>query len=82
MNGFDYEGWWIAGTNLHEDPTSNQSYVWFTTGDPFKYTYWDSYQPDNHEKKEHCVQVVQHNLKWNDIDCEVKMFFICQKRDY
>lgn len=65
---------WTAGTNFQR----NKSNLWFTTAESFSYNNWKADQPDI--INEHCVHISNYNNKgWNDLNCESKIFFICQK---
>ncbi|KAF7274814.1 hypothetical protein GWI33_012516 [Rhynchophorus ferrugineus] len=85
-NGYIY-GYWLAGTNLGDG-----SYYWATTGRKVIYTNWLSGQPDNaimeynNKEGEHCIQLGMptYSLKpngWNDLGCECKLSYICQKEE-
>ncbi|CAG9838542.1 unnamed protein product [Diabrotica balteata] len=67
--------WWIAGTRLLDD-----TWTWFTNGQPIEYTKWDKNQPDNINEK--CINLQHTNengLFWNDINCNEQFPFICEK---
>lgn len=53
-----------------------------STGRTVTYTKWHTGQPDN--VNEMCIQLIQNRnegLFWNDFNCEVKLFFICERYD-
>lgn len=74
----DTRYFWTAGTNLQQEKSSKKHHVWFTTAETFSYSNWNPGQPDNNQGNEHCVHL-WNNGGWNDLNCETKMFFICQK---
>uniref|UniRef100_A0A6P7GSU3 Uncharacterized protein LOC114341761 n=1 Tax=Diabrotica virgifera virgifera TaxID=50390 RepID=A0A6P7GSU3_DIAVI len=67
--------WWTAGTRLLDD-----TWTWFTNGQPIEYTRWDKNQPDNVNEK--CINLQHTNengLFWNDLTCTDQLPFICEK---
>ncbi|XP_072392015.1 uncharacterized protein [Diabrotica undecimpunctata] len=67
--------WWTAGTRLLDD-----TWTWFTNGQPVGYTKWDKGQPDNINEK--CINLQHTNengLFWNDLNCNDQHPFICEK---
>ncbi|XP_031622637.1 collectin-10-like isoform X2 [Contarinia nasturtii] len=75
---------WIGGTDMG-DKQSN--YFWTANGCDFKdgFTNWDSHEPNNGypypSGREHCTEI-NRNGKWNDQDCLVEIYFVCQKNDF
>lgn len=54
-------------------------FVWSDKGNNFTLTNWQNNQPDNNGEKEHCVEMIAFNGKWNDRPCSAKIPFVCEK---
>ncbi|XP_018577179.1 macrophage mannose receptor 1-like [Anoplophora glabripennis] len=67
---------WTSGCRL----LNGKNLVWLSTGRTVEYTNWLPGQPDN--VNEMCIELVlnrNEGLFWNDFNCEVKIFFICER---
>ena len=60
------------------DDKSNEGGWEWLDGSPVKYVNWDSNEPDDNFGGEDCVSL-RRNGKWNDIPCNYKGRFICEK---
>lgn len=67
------ENFWLSGADLgHEGRFS-----WYSTGDLFEYRNFRTTQPDNHNKKEHCIEFSYYGA-WNDVPCDSNYYYICE----
>ncbi|XP_018573830.1 macrophage mannose receptor 1 [Anoplophora glabripennis] len=72
------DGFWSSGSKL----VDGKNIIWLSTGRMADYTNWMPNQPDN--AKEMCIELVQRRndgLFWNDLNCDDKLFFICEQND-
>ena len=69
------KSYWIAGNDIKKEGRwVNQA------GKSLKYTFWNKGEPNNYGKKEDCIEVGHHGgFKWNDINCNSKYHFICER---
>lgn len=81
MKGTGLSYFWTSGNDLAE----NRNFFWMSTGEPFTYTGWLRNEPNDVTSKEHCVHIWQNDdddggsYGWNDLNCNVEMYFICQR---
>ncbi|KAL9701597.1 hypothetical protein quinque_005038 [Culex quinquefasciatus] len=73
---------WVGASDLADEG----SFHWHGTGRRVVYSNWADRQPDNGEKIEHCVEAGLHEYyrlsmkwQWNDRDCKVNRYFVCEK---
>lgn len=66
---------WIGGSDQQVEGV----FVWSDKGNNFTLTNWQNNQPDNNGEKEHCVEMIAFNGKWNDRPCSAKIPFVCEK---
>ena len=69
---------WLGG---YEKNDVEGAWTW-TDGFPFTcYTDWGQGQPDNYNKDEHCMCLMdsRYNGKFNDLPCHQKKKFLCKK---
>ena len=61
------------------DNAQNRNFLWQTNNEALSYTDWDSNgtQPNNAGGDEHCVGL-NRNIKWDDINCDLKHEYLCQ----
>lgn len=66
---------WIGGSSL-----GDTSYYWVNNGAPFSYTNWNTGEPNNVGNMENCATIAAGtDLRWNDIDCNTNLRFICER---
>ncbi|XP_041838336.1 CD209 antigen-like protein E [Melanotaenia boesemani] len=66
------------------DSTKKRNWKW-VDGTPLTKSYWGPGEPNRFEgKNESCVEIRFHEIEnsWNDIPCEDKNFWICEKNVY
>ncbi|XP_030760126.1 C-type Lectin CRL-like [Sitophilus oryzae] len=71
---------WLGGTRLGS--RNKNEFLWLTTGQHFHYTNWHPNQPDNYDNKEECLQLAYYSndkYLWNDMRCDLKMKYVCQR---
>ncbi|ESO94148.1 hypothetical protein LOTGIDRAFT_161348 [Lottia gigantea] len=64
------------------DMDTENAFTWIDTETDYNYTNWIQGQPDNFNGQENCVSVIgksNNEGKWNDDQCNKKLYFICQK---
>ncbi|XP_062592825.1 galactose-specific lectin nattectin-like [Saccostrea cucullata] len=67
---------WLGATDVIMEGT----WRWISTDTILSYSAWLPKQPDNHESKEHCLHLLNtYQSKWNDVACDKKFNFICEK---
>ncbi|VEN53506.1 unnamed protein product [Callosobruchus maculatus] len=58
------------------------TWIWDSTGYPARYTNWGPGQPSKKGRKKTCIEAVLNitaeTLKWNNMDCSVANYFICE----
>ncbi|CAH1101936.1 unnamed protein product [Psylliodes chrysocephalus] len=66
---------WTGGTRL----VDGTNFVWMPYGTRVEYTNWSGGQPSDVNEK--CLQLwgSSDNLTWNDRDCNLGLFFICER---
>jgi len=73
---------WLSGTNFGAEVSTG--FYWSATGSPMEFTDWSAGQPDNSGNNEHCLQWHQpagDRRYWNDLNCDIKLRFICELVD-
>ncbi|XP_068569247.1 C-type isolectin Sp-CL4-like [Cebidichthys violaceus] len=74
ISGLDRRPFWIGGKR-------SRGGFKYTDGSKFGYARWLPNQPDNHLRKECCVEMNAIDWgMWNDNRCSGKKDFVCQKR--
>ncbi|XP_071824781.1 macrophage mannose receptor 1-like isoform X2 [Apostichopus japonicus] len=69
---------WIGAT----DGSREGGWTW-SDESAFRYLNWNSGEPNNAgEPGEHCAELYVNTGKWNDIDCNQEMGYICKKNGY
>ncbi|XP_046337489.2 perlucin-like [Haliotis rufescens] len=71
-------GFWLGATDL----ITEGAFRW-EGGVPLNYTNWIPGQPDNeniHNNPEHCLMIAKRGNRWNDLECVVEIYFICERR--
>lgn len=68
--------YWISLNDLGEQGV----YTSQATGRTAEYFNWSAGQPDNTGGVEHCVELWRStsSFQMNDVQCETKLFFVCQ----
>uniref|UniRef100_A0A3B4V0R4 C-type lectin domain-containing protein n=1 Tax=Seriola dumerili TaxID=41447 RepID=A0A3B4V0R4_SERDU len=66
---------WIG---LKHNPTEG-GYSW-SDGTPLSHTNWGPGEPNNHEGREECVEMMYGDGRWNDNNCLQKRGFACRHR--
>ena len=66
---------WIGATDsVHEG-----KWIW-VDGKPVKRTYWGGHGEPNGKRNENCLQYNRFGPgTWNDVNCDTKLAFLCQK---
>nr|XP_034327587.1 uncharacterized protein LOC105328884 [Crassostrea gigas] len=54
-------------------------WLWYGSTQPWGFTKWDIYQPDNFKKNEHCG-LIRPNGMWNDRECSYTRPFVCKRK--
>ncbi|VEN45113.1 unnamed protein product [Callosobruchus maculatus] len=72
---------WTSGKKY----SNNNQWRWESTGLPTHYTNWAKGEPNNSGGNEACIEVffngAAKTLEWNDNNCDVVNYFICESRD-
>ncbi|XP_076269559.1 salivary C-type lectin 2-like [Rhynchophorus ferrugineus] len=74
-----FDGFWIFASNLAD----KKNYYWLNSNLPLFYSAFYPGQPDNTGDKEHCLELYQSTtgvFAWNDLSCDTKKRFICQRK--
>ena len=71
---------WLGGNDL----VSEGKWYWATSDTEVSssgFTYWGPNEPSNGGSltAENCMEFKEVNRRWNDVNCEYKLPFICQK---
>uniref|UniRef100_A0A1S4FT83 Uncharacterized protein n=2 Tax=Aedes aegypti TaxID=7159 RepID=A0A1S4FT83_AEDAE len=68
---------WIGASDLAEEGV----FTWLHNEQLLTYTLWNENEPNNNDKKEHCVELTYHTGKWfwNDMECAYDTYFICEE---
>ncbi|XP_073822440.1 uncharacterized protein [Musca autumnalis] len=69
-----HERSWTGGLR-----TTNDQFRWIFKGQSFNYTNWSKKQPDNDKNIEDCVEVLSHEMTWNDLNCNTLLGYICEE---
>ncbi len=67
---------WIGFT----DQQSEDLYTW-TDGTSSQFTNWDTNQPNNAERNQHCAYI-KSNGKWNNKECSSLKSYMCKKNGF
>nr|WCD23706.1 C-type lectin [Glycymeris yessoensis] len=70
------ENYWIGGTDLTEEG----QWHWLHSGKCFSYTDWYAGEPNDLEGEDCNHFSAYFDYQWNDSDCSIKEFFICEKK--
>lgn len=62
-----------------DDKDQEGVYTW-QDGSPFSYSKWSSGQPNSSGGNQDCAEMLLSDRKWNDISCEYKADYVCEKR--
>lgn len=63
--------------------TTSRNFYSTAIGNKITYHNWASGEPNNRDKKEHCVLIWDYfNYYWNDFNCESKTGYICEEHSY
>lgn len=74
FSGLKNEHFWLSATDLgHEG-----RFAWYSTGELVEYSNFRASQPDNWNKKEHCIEFSYFGL-WNDVSCDLLNYYVCEK---
>lgn len=57
----------------------NGTLKWMGSKKSMTYTNWNNGEPNNKYKR--CINLLDStsNLKWNDLNCENELYFICER---
>ncbi|XP_062596365.1 CD209 antigen-like protein C isoform X2 [Saccostrea cucullata] len=78
QNSSDYKKFWIGGT----DKIIEGKFVWASTGSSLTFKDWDRLEPNDQEGIEDCMEISRFPRRirlWNDANCALKFYFICEK---
>lgn len=72
----DVTSFWTSGIRLGTEAR----FYWICNGQDFSYENWDKNEPNNYDKNnENCVELrKKSNWMWNDVQCDVKIGYICE----
>ncbi|KAJ8963889.1 hypothetical protein NQ314_005306 [Rhamnusium bicolor] len=74
------DGFWSSGSKLID----GKMWIWMSTSQIIEYTNWAPKQPDNNN--EQCIHLIlrkDNGLLWNDLGCNDRLHYICEKpRDF
>eukprot|EP00092_Neocalanus_flemingeri_P046978 GFUD01053058.1.p1 GENE.GFUD01053058.1~~GFUD01053058.1.p1 ORF type:complete len:171 (+),score=17.36 GFUD01053058.1:62-574(+) len=76
INGIATTDAWIGGFRIL--PAVSPFWAW-VDGSTLSYTNWASGKPDNGGGNQNCVQMYT-NGYWDDVGCEVRKAYVCEKR--
>lgn len=82
--GKSYNLWLGGNDQFSARQEYNRPFFWAATGKKFDFAFWAFENPDNYEKREHCVHIwdIKPLFQWNDGECTAKMGFICESKTF
>ena len=68
---------WIG---IH-DKTNEEKFTYESNGQPIGYKNWNSNEPNNAGRGEDCTKIIVNIGKWNDLQCDLNLPFVCEKME-